>query len=90
MYNRVYFGGQLPNDIEVRFARKPMRNAMGTYCEFDELLEINPEIRRWRRVTCMVLLHEMAHVATPGENHGPRFQRVMLRLAKMGAFESLW
>ena len=35
------------------------------------------------------LLHEMAH-ASGVYNHGPRFDREMLRLAKAGAFNGIW
>lgn len=39
----------------------------------------------------MTLLHEMAHAALPIRiKHGPRFQKEMLRIAKLGAFEGLW
>lgn len=42
----------------------------------------------------MTLLHEMCHVAVGAKqdlhDHGPRFQREMRRLARLGAFEGIW
>mgnify|MGYP001562620391 FL=1 len=45
----------------------------------------------WHGFTQQTLLHEMAHLAIPMRfYHGPRFQKEMLRLAKIGAFKGLW
>lgn len=41
----------------------------------------------WVKLT---LLHEMNHVDTEDLSHGRRFQKGMLRLARTGAFNSLW
>ena len=88
-FNRAYFDNRLP-EVTVKFSPKPLRGCMGFYSEEKELIVISSVLRRWRRTTCMVLLHEMAHVATPGKQHGAAFQRVMMSLAKIGAFRQLW
>jgi SprT-like family len=41
------------------------------------------------------LLHEMAHISVRSKfprayGHGPRFHKEMLRLAKLGAFNTIW
>lgn len=44
-----------------------------------------------RRVAKMTLFHEMVHIKLRFSiNHGPEFQREMLRLVKAGAFRDLW
>ena len=90
VFNRAYFGNKLDNGVAVRFGKSTQSPWMGCYVEEFETIYINPALRRFKRVTCMVLLHEMAHVATPGKGHGHKFQRMMHALADCGAFENLW
>lgn len=52
---------------------------------------ISRELRMWDVVSQGVLLHEMAHLNLGwGVNHGRKFQKEMLRLAKAGAFKGVW
>ncbi len=90
-YNKKYFRGKLPK-CQVRF-RKVEDNDLGQ-CEMDikiPLIDINPALGKWRVIVKTTLLHEMVHISLSSRvEHGPRFQREMLRLAKAGAFKGLW
>ena len=87
-YNRLYFDGELPRCV-VQF--KKMRGDLGHTFWGDDRIYINEELKAWDRIARTTLLHEMVHVYLPKEvNHGHRFQREMLRLAKAGAFKGLW
>lgn len=89
-FNRAYFDNKLDSGVSVCFGKNPRVQWMGCYVSEFETIYINPLMRRFRRITCMVLLHEMAHVAVPGALHGRKFQQVMHTLADCGAFENLW
>jgi hypothetical protein len=51
-------------------------------CHADREIRIQPRLWPWQ--TRRVLLHEMAHAATPGAGHGPAWQAEMRRLAALG------
>lgn len=54
---------------------------------------IDEEIQRrgWRPLRKGTLIHEMVHLFTKGrDNHGPVFEKEMLRLAKKGALKGVW
>jgi len=89
LYNRKYFGNKLPKvpDVDLRWADIP---EMGY--ELGGEIVLNKRYRTRDAVWKLVLLHEMNHLYTPVEkdDHGPKFQRGMLRLAKAGAFKDLW
>lgn len=90
-YNRRWFHGRLPA-ADIRFARIDPGD-LGVCLVFAGTPEIriSTDIRRWTKTVKCTLLHEMAHVALPVRvEHGPRFEREMLRLAKLGAFCGLW
>ena len=90
--NRLYFGNRLPKDMPMRFAN--IRELGKTWvCKHNAVLgiEISSRLRCISAVTVMVVLHEMLHVEkTRYKGHGWRFDKRMLRLAKMGAFNGLW
>ncbi|VVB52861.1 Uncharacterised protein [uncultured archaeon] len=94
-YNRLYFRGKLPN-IPVLFRKGLVEkyNAIGiTQYEgkVPKRILIENTLRTWRGGFRMTLLHEMVHVSLPYKvDHGPRFEKGMLRLAKMRAFKGLW
>lgn len=45
----------------------------------------------WGSVTKETLLHEIAHLEGKGrDDHGPAFDKRMLRLARLGAFSHVW
>lgn len=90
--NRLYFDNALPKDMPMRFAK--LRCAGVTHvlngCIPVEI-EINEDLRAFQAVTIQTVLHEMLHVEKPEyRGHGWRFNKRMLRLAKQGAFDSLW
>lgn len=103
-YNRRYFGGRCPRGITIvgftgrQFSRGELgqfttgrvtlRSRKGKRVALDGpliLLRVDEPIM----VVKHTLLHEMVH-STGIYNHGPRFNRAMLRLAKMGAFNNIW
>jgi SprT-like family len=97
-YNRRYFGGELRN-LPVAWSATVMRryHAIGRL-ENDLInptgIAIAKRIRGLDVVVGQTLLHEMVHLALHRTNqmsgHGEAFQREMLRLATIGAFEGLW
>jgi hypothetical protein len=86
-YNRKYFGNKLPK-AHVKFSG--IEGLGVTHVEWKEIF-ISKQLKRWRAIALMTLLHEMVHLSLPPRfNHGPRFNKEMLRLAKAGAFRGIW
>ncbi|HET7641138.1 MAG TPA: SprT-like domain-containing protein [Ktedonobacteraceae bacterium] len=88
-YNRQYFNGELPDDTLVKWAHITPVKCMGGY--EDGHIYINIRLKPWAPAWKSTLLHEMAHLATDSERaeHGPRWDKVMKRLYRMGAFDKL-
>lgn len=82
-FNRKFFNSRLPKNTKLCWENM---YEMG-YQQGDKIA-INRQDRKRSRVWQFTLLHEMCHILHP--NHGPGFQREMLRLAKAGAFKNLW
>jgi len=98
-YNKKYFLGRLPR-IGVLW-RKPYDSNHAaefvTYTDGVEVILINPKLKRFENYTLQTMLHEMCHVKLRNHpnpkvctGHGKLFHKEMLRLAKLGAFRSLW
>lgn len=88
-YNKKYFGGKL--DARVCFSKEVCKKFIGHADWYDRVITISKEIKRLDCVIKGTLLHEMAHIKLPVKvNHGPRFEKEMLRLAKAGAFRGVW
>lgn len=91
LYNNRYFNGELPETIDIFFAR--LRMCKGD-CDIDQGGEFIVRIhyrQKHYRTTRFTLLHEMVHVKlNPYGGHGPVFDKEMLRLATAGAFRRLW
>jgi hypothetical protein len=87
-YNKLWFNNELPTDIIVRWSHKLSIMARWDNGE----ITINAKFKKWDAVWKLSLLHEMCHVATDDEpeEHGPRWKREMLRLAKLGVLDKLW
>lgn len=88
-YNRQYFGNKLPklSEVDVHWG---FIKEMGY--EWGGVIVINRRYRQRDAIWKLTLLHEMVHLSLPNvkDEHGPRFQKAMLRLARLGAFEGLW
>ena len=99
-FNRRYFNGRLPKETEVKYSKKIFRkhHFLGHAIYLKNalsLIRIAKELKRTPTIAQLVLLHEMCHIALMQqgrflENHGTRFQKLMLKLAKKGAFKDLW
>lgn len=71
---------------------------LGTATEYDNsfyVIEISSELKRFPIVAELVLIHEMVHILMyvrkhNDVGHGPKFQKQMLRLARIGAMARLW
>jgi hypothetical protein len=97
-YNRRYFGDKLCT-LPVTWSATIFRqyHALGTF-EHDLInpigIVIAKRIQGLDSVVGRTLLHEMVHLALHRTHqkcdHGDTFQREMLRLATIGAFEELW
>jgi hypothetical protein len=77
-FNRRYFGSRLP-----RYEIITDGPYYGGRCEpWNHRIYVTVKKSRF----VVTLLHEMAHAAVyPNENHGPVWQREMIRLRKLGA-----
>lgn len=91
-FNRKYFGNKLPKDFVVAF--EDLEYHLGVtkfYRSRPCYINLNLGLRYSNSLTAMTLLHEMVHVELPYRyNHGPRFHKRMLKLAKDGAFKPWW
>lgn len=92
-FNKKYFSNRLPKDMPVVFQRLG-RDRMGRTIIYRGrhplCVEITIGFKGNLSLTAMTLLHEMLHVRHPKMEHGPKFHREMLRLAKAGAFKPYW
>lgn len=98
LFNRLYFKGKLPparvgwGSKKELAVGKNQRMALGvTWQAKDGVFQIalNSKLAKlnWWGVLHATQLHEMVHVKTNlSDNHGPAFEREMIRLAKAGAF----
>lgn len=92
LFNKRYFSGKLP-DVYLHHV-KLARNDYGIThflkgCPV--LTVINKSLKHHQKHTLMTLLHEMGHIKLGVRvKHGPKFQREMRRLARLGAFDPLW
>ncbi len=88
-FNRRFWKGKLPRDVQVRWKRGL---SVAAWYDGDRLITINSYLKGWECLVKMTLLHEMAHVSTRSEcqEHGPRWQAEMRRLARDGAFAPFW
>jgi predicted metal-dependent hydrolase len=93
-FNKKWFSNRLPRDMVVRFANLDVNtHGLGiTYMKFGRTLyiEVSRKLAVHSMLVDMTLLHEMVHVEHPEWNHGPKFQKRMLQLAKKGAFRHCW
>lgn len=94
--NDAWFDGKLPHDTTVSYNEASGRYIGVTHQVGDHFdIFINSYYDRSVNEAEFTELHEMCHVAVAVsgyeyEQHGPRWQRCMLRLAQQGAFTELW
>lgn len=100
-YNKYYFEGKLEN-IPVRFGKNRKARAIAEFnTEFtadyidgshmyrtEKEIILNPMLKKFNRLTCIALLHEINHVAY-GPDHGKIFKKGIDRLIKIGAYRDL-
>lgn len=91
--NQLYFNNKLPHDLPVFYGRT-RTGVLGTTLVQGKLahrIKISNRLRAFHCLSVMTMLHEMLHVEKPTLiGHDWRFDRRMLRLAKLGAFDGLW
>lgn len=98
-YNQLYYGSRLPRNAIVRFGRVAPKDA--SYVEFsgtgdDRTAEIvvDEYLKGRDCIVAWLVVHEMSHldvtISHPRVEHGPRFQRRQLDLAKAGGLEGIW
>lgn len=95
-YNTRFFHDLLPLDLEIRFAPVEKANAgeIDSYGDTGQpfRISISPYLKKLRRYTKIVLLHEMIHVSVGNQekkHHGPLFKKERKRLLDAGAFTPL-
>lgn len=90
-YNITEFNGDLPGDTIVDFNEHDKDNMASTTLLLDGKfhLSFNRTYINGVRVMNMVMLHEMCHVKTYGNEHGLIWQSCMLDLDRSGAFREI-
>lgn len=98
-YNEMYFNDALPKTVLVDWhLNDPRYLGLTDYEEHGEYYHImlNPEYNKSGKTARLTLLHEMCHVSLRHDDdvefdqHGPKWQACMHRLANAGAMEDLW
>lgn len=94
---RKWFRPTFPKNVQIRWAKRLKWDGYGVshWSPKDQTLYLLISRRAERGGIAILLgtiLHEMAHAATfhEHEQHGKRWQREMLRLARIGAFKDIW
>lgn len=88
--NKRYFNNKLPK-LNLYFSKLRTTGVTRLLCNTPMYIEINEDLRTFQAITILTVLHEMLHVEKPShKGHDWRFDRRMLRLAKMGAMDGLW
>lgn len=92
-YNKLYFGNKLKVS-SVRFIKlkNPWHAQTAFFSDYPPLIEINSRLQYSGKLTRIVLLHEMAHVANHSDSnisHGPEFRKQIKRLMRLGAYDDL-
>ncbi|SRR6266478_9869380 len=88
-FNKVYFDNKLPKDILVKFdTEEELDDAYGEYLEADHEILLSEELKTIPDFAYIVLLHEMAHVQVPDNNHGFQFAAVINKLYQQGAYDA--
>ena len=89
--NRKYFSNALP-ELNLYFSKlHGISGVTRLLSNAPVYIEIDEGLRTLQAITIQTVLHEMVHVEHPlWKGHDWRFDRRMLRLAKMGAMDGLW
>lgn len=90
-FNKRYFGNRLYKGMVVAF--EDLGRNLGVarmYRNTALYINISKNLRHSNVLVAMTLLHEMVHVEFPTIEHGPKFNKRMLKLAKQGAFNKWW
>jgi len=88
LFNKKYFNNSLPKDVDLSFGHTP--GLLG-YQLGEEIVLSKDKAYRQGSIWKGTLLHEMVHLkVTERADHGPKFQKEMLRLARMGALKGIW
>jgi hypothetical protein len=91
--NKLYFDNALPDDLPVRFGNLPPGVLGRTWVHGGVAVDIviSKRLQTLMCPTLMTLLHECLHVEKPKYvGHGWQFDKRMLQLAKLGAFNGTW
>lgn len=91
-FNQRYFHGSLPSHLPVIF-HKDGGDCWGVtifgYDGHAEKIHISPKLREMSDYACVILLHEMCHVAVGNKErayHGALWRKERQRLVESGAF----
>jgi hypothetical protein len=98
--NEVYFNGTLA-PTRVLYSSGPDGDSVigETFCDINPnggviacTIYINPKYNTVEAIAAETVIHESCHAAVYNEyeDHGPRWQGCMKRLANQGAFEGVW
>ena len=87
-FNRKYFNNSLSKDVDLKFGHT---SGLLGYQLGEEIVLSKNKAYRKESIWKGTLLHEMVHLkVSESADHGPKFQKEMLRLARKGAFANIW
>jgi hypothetical protein len=91
-YNELYFDNKLPKEVPVFWGSVDSLGAdlMGTCFYTAPAIVILNGLKEFPCIAQITLLHEMCHLEFPKAHHGKKFKMRMRKLAKQGAFDTLW
>ncbi len=96
-YNHMYFQDELPKTVVItRNLQDDRFMAITDYSDGLYHIGINPRYNLSTKTERINLLHEQCHILGFVEHddefdqHGPKWQACMLRIAKSGGFNDLW
>ena len=89
-YNRKYFDGELPKDIEIIWHPCDDNNGRSDNLKGKiPRIWIDPSIQAQPKFVRIVMLHECLHIKNPRMNHGKVFKQEIKRLFEAGAYDGL-
>jgi hypothetical protein len=92
LFNKVYFGNELPKNIRVIFDTEGeledgKEKNWAEYIAEEKLILISERVQEITDFIFILILHEMAHVKAPDNSHGFQFGAVITSLWQKGAYD---
>jgi hypothetical protein len=89
-YNKKYFNNQLKISGIVFIKLKRGHASTSFFSDAYPIIYMGSHLKKFGRLTCIVLLHEMAHCANKYTvSHDLEFRKTIKKLFKLGAYDDL-